>query len=101
MGPCLRWSALSLWPITLGGGREPFGNAGVAAAYAALRVGGTLAVWSAWDDLKFERRLRFHGFVAQVERVRARLKKGGRWHTIFVGLKDAHRAKGRVASRSR
>jgi len=62
-------------------------NAGVAAAYSALRVGGTLAVWSAWEDQKFEQRLRFHGFVPQVERVRARLKKGGRWHTIFLGLK--------------
>ena len=62
-------------------------NAGVAAAYAALRVGGTLAVWSAWEDRKFEQRLRFHGFVPEVERVRARLKKGGRWHTIFLGSK--------------
>ena len=62
-------------------------NAGVAAAYSALRVGGTLAVWSAWENRKFEQRLRFHGFVPQVERVRARLKKGGRWHTIFLGLK--------------
>ncbi len=62
-------------------------NAGVAAAYAALRVGGTLAVWSAWEDRKFEQRLRFHGFVPKVERVRGRLKKGGRWHTIFLGLK--------------
>ncbi len=63
-------------------------NAGVAAAYSALRVGGTLAVWSAWEDRKFEQRLRFHGFVPKVERVRARLKKGGRWHTIFLGLKQ-------------
>ena len=63
-------------------------NAGVAAAYAALRVGGTLAVWSAWEDRKFEQRLRFHGFVSQVDRVRARLKRGGRRHTIFLGLKQ-------------
>ena len=64
-----------------------YGNAGVAAAYSALRVGGTLAVWSAWEDRKFEQRLRFHGFATQVDRVRARLKQGGRWHTIFVGVK--------------
>ncbi len=32
--------------------------------------------------------LHFHGFVAHVERVRARLTKGGRWHTIFLGLKQ-------------
>jgi spermidine synthase len=65
-----------------------YDNAGVAASYAALKVGGVLAVWSAWEDRKFEQRLRFHGFVARVDRVRARLKKGGAWHTVFVGLKN-------------
>lgn len=64
-----------------------YDNAGVAAAYAALKAGGALAVWSAWEDRKFEQRLRFHGFDVQVDRVRARLKKGGARHTIFVGLK--------------
>jgi spermidine synthase len=64
-----------------------YDNGGVAAAYAALRAGGALAVWSAWEDRKFEQRLRFHGFEVEVERVRARLKKGGPRHTIFLGLK--------------
>ena len=67
-----------------------YDNAGVAAAYQALKLGGTLAVWSAWDDRKFEQRLRFHGFNAQSDRVRARREKGGSKHTIFVGLKPAH-----------
>ena len=53
----------------------------------ALRAGGMLAVWSAWDDRKFEQRLRFHGFAVQVARVRARLKKGGPRHAIFVGVR--------------
>jgi spermidine synthase len=66
-----------------------YDNAGVAASYAALKTGGALAVWSAWEDRKFEQRLRFHGFAAQVDRVRARLKKGGARHTIFLGLKNA------------
>ena len=66
-----------------------YDNGGVAASYAALKMGGALAVWSAWEDRKFEQRLRFHGFVAQVDRVRARLKKGGARHTIFLGLKPA------------
>jgi spermidine synthase len=66
-----------------------YDNAGVAAAYAALDAGGVLAVWSAWDDRKFEQRLRFHGFAAHVERVRARLKKGGSRHAIFIGVKNA------------
>ena len=64
-----------------------YDNAGVSAAYAALRAGGVLAVWSAWDDRKFEQRLRFHGFAVQVARVRARLKKGGPRHAIFVGVR--------------
>jgi spermidine synthase len=67
-----------------------YDNGGVAASYAALRAGGALAVWSAWEDRKFEQRLRFHGFVARVDRVRARLKRGGAHHTIFLGLKQAH-----------
>lgn len=64
-----------------------YDNAGVAAAYAALRDDGVLAVWSAWEDRKFEQRLRYHGFVAHTERVRARLKKGGAHHTVFLAFK--------------
>jgi len=66
-----------------------YDNAGVAAAYAALRAGGALAVWSAWDNRKFQQRLRFHGFAAQVEHVRARREKGGPRHIIFMGFKEA------------
>jgi spermidine synthase len=62
-------------------------NSGVAAAYAALCSRGTLATWSAWEDTKFEQRLRFHGFAVEVVRVRARLKKGGPRHTIFLAHK--------------
>ena len=61
-----------------------YANAGVANARAALKPGGTLAVWSAWDDRKFEQRLRYAGFTVSVEHVRARLKQGGPYHTIFV-----------------
>jgi len=66
-----------------------YDNGGVVAAHAALRPLGTLAVWSAWEDRKFEQRLRFHGFDVTVARVRARLKKGGARHTIFLGVKRA------------
>ena len=61
---------------------------GLAAANAALKDQGVLAVWSAWDDRKFEQRLRYNGFRVEVTRVRARLKKGGPRHTIFVGHKQ-------------
>jgi spermidine synthase len=66
-----------------------YGDRGIAAAHAALKIGGALAVWSARDDRKFEQRLRYGKFDVQVERVRARLKKGGPRHTIFLGHKTA------------
>ncbi len=62
-----------------------YGNAGILAARASLKPGGVFAVWSAWEDRKFEHRLRYHGFAVEVHRVRARLKSGGPRHTIFVG----------------
>jgi spermidine synthase len=62
-----------------------YDDRGLAAARAALKIGGVLAVWSAREDRKFEQRLRYGGFTVEVERVRGRLKKGGPRHTIFLG----------------
>jgi spermidine synthase len=62
-----------------------YDDGGLAAARAALKPGGVLAVWSAWEDRRFEQRLKHGGFTVQVERVRGRLKKGGPRHTIFIG----------------
>jgi spermidine synthase len=62
-----------------------YGDAGLAAARTALRPGGVLAVWSAWEDRRFQQRLKYAGFEVSVERVRARLKQGGPRHTIFLG----------------
>jgi spermidine synthase len=73
--------------LTFAANEGLYDNAGVAACYTALRRGGVLAVWSAWEDRKFEQRLRHHGFHVRVDRVRARLKQGGPRHTIFVGVK--------------
>jgi spermidine synthase len=64
-----------------------YDDRGLAAARAALTVGGVLAVWSAWDNRKFEQRLRYGRFTVDVERVRGRLKRGGPRHTIFLGHK--------------
>jgi spermidine synthase len=75
--------------FTAGANAGLYDNSGVAAAYAALCPTGTLAIWSAWEDKKFEQRLRYHGFSVDVVRVRARLKKGGPRHTIFLGRKGA------------
>jgi spermidine synthase len=65
-----------------------YSDSGLAAAREALRPGGVLAVWSAWEDRRFEQRLRHAGFAVRVERVRARLKRGGPMHTIFLAAKD-------------
>ena len=62
-----------------------YDDRGLAAARAALRSEGVLAVWSAREDRRFEQRLRYGGFTVEVERVRGRLKKGGPRHTIFLG----------------
>lgn len=62
-----------------------YDDQGLAAARQALAPGGLLAVWSAWDDRRFEQRLKHGGFRVQVERVRGRLKQGGPRHTIFLG----------------
>lgn len=64
-----------------------YDDRGLAAAYAALKPGGVLAVWSARDYRKFEQRLRYNGFRVEVEHVRGRLKKGGAHHVIFLGYK--------------
>jgi spermidine synthase len=66
-----------------------YGDKGLATARRVLKEDGVLAVWSAWEDRKFEQRLRYGGFAVEVMRVRARLKQGGPRHTIFLGRKLA------------
>jgi spermidine synthase len=77
-------------PAAFGGSNNAglYDHRGVAVAYAALKSGGVLAIWAAHEDRKFEQRLRDGRFEAHVERVRARLKKGGPRHTIFLGRKS-------------
>jgi len=74
-------------PFTSSGNGQLYNDRGLANAREALKPRGMLAVWSAWDDRKFEKRLQYAGFSVQVERVRARLKKGGPRHTLFLGQK--------------
>ena len=61
-----------------------YDDRGLAAARAALKERGVLAIWSAWDNRKFVQRLRYAKFDVTVEHVRGRLKKGGPHHTIFL-----------------
>lgn len=60
---------------------------GLAAAFAALRPGGVLAVWSAGPDRAFVRRLRRVGYEVDEVRVRARGPRGGGRHTIWLAAR--------------
>jgi spermidine synthase len=64
-----------------------YDDRGIAAARMALKKDGVFAVWSAREDRKFEKRLRYGKFAVQVERVRGRMKNGGPHHIIFLGHK--------------
>jgi spermidine synthase len=71
--------------FTVASNEALYKDRGIALCHAALRPGGTLAVWSAWDDRKFEHRLRHRGLEVETHRVRARLGRGGPRHTLFIG----------------
>ncbi len=86
--------------FTTTGNQWLYGNAGVTTLREALTPGGVVAVWSAWEDRKFEQRLRWAGFTVEVVRVRARLAAGGPRHVIFLGVAPGPGG-GRVAPPSR
>ncbi|PBB19326.1 hypothetical protein [Mesorhizobium sp. WSM4313] len=60
-----------------------YGAAGLAAARAALRPGGVLAVWSQGPDSGFTRRLKHAGFAVEEISTRANGKRGAR-HVIWI-----------------
>jgi hypothetical protein len=68
-----------------------YDDRGIAVAFAALRMDGVLAVWSARGDRKFEQRMRHGRFDVELQSVRGRLKGGGPRHTIFLGHKSSKR----------
>ena len=74
--------------LTASNNAELYNHRGIAAAHAALKKDGVLAIWAAQDDRKFEQRLRDGRFDVQVRRPRGRLKKGGPRHTIFLSHKS-------------
>ena len=55
----------------------------IAAARAALKPAGILAVWSSFADRQFARRLRSGGFDVVMERVRGRARRGPN-HLIYL-----------------
>lgn len=74
--------------FTVEGNATLYGRAGLAAARRALRPGGVLAVWSAFEAPAFSRRLEDAGLRAEVVRVRAHAGRGAR-HVVYVGRRSA------------
>ncbi len=62
-------------------------QSGLAAAHAALRPYGILAVWSAGTDTVFMKRLRRAGFRVEEHRVRARGSRGGSHYIVWLAYK--------------
>jgi spermidine synthase len=66
-----------------------YGPQGLRAAFAALRAGGVLAVWSSKPDAKFTARLRKTGFAVVENPVRAKGPQGGAQHFIWTATRGA------------
>ena len=66
-----------------------YARPGLEAAFAALRPGGALAIWSASPNPSFSRRLRQAGFKADEIRERARGPRGGGRHTIWIAVRSS------------
>jgi spermidine synthase len=64
-----------------------YARAGLDAAYAALRAGGVLAVWSAGPDRAFAKRLCRAGFEVSEVSARARGPRGGGRHIIWLAVR--------------
>ena len=62
---------------------------GLAAARAALKPGGVLAVWSSGPDRRFTQRLRDAGFATEEIAARARGARGGARHVIWIATRPA------------
>jgi spermidine synthase len=61
---------------------------GLGAAYAALRPGGVLAVWSSGPDAAFTQRLRKAGFAVEEAKVKAHRGRRGARHVIWLAVKQ-------------
>jgi spermidine synthase len=72
--------------LTVASNERLYRGRGLARCAEALRPGGALVVWSAFDSPRFERELVRVGLAPEVVRVRARgpIKKGSR-HLLYVG----------------
>ena len=74
--------------LTSKGNNRLYTEAGVKAAFAALKPAGLLALWSAGPDMAFAKRLRRVGFAVEELSVRARGPAGGNRHTIWIAARS-------------
>ncbi|MCC2100638.1 MAG: spermidine synthase [Hyphomicrobiales bacterium] len=70
-----------------------YSNDGLRTALAALRPGGLLAVWSSGPDASFTRRLKQAGFAVDEVGTRARGKRGGARHVIWIAARPGRPAR--------
>lgn len=70
--------------LTRSGNDWLYSREGLSAARAALKPSGILAVWSASPEPAFSRLLRQTGFTVEEVTARARGRKGGRRHLIWL-----------------
>lgn len=77
--------------LTRDGNQALYGAAGLRAAWTALAPGGALAVWSAFPDRDFGRRLGRTGFGVAEHTVRAHGGKGAR-HKVWVATRPGRAA---------
>ena len=64
-----------------------YGYDGLNNAYAALKPGGVLTVWSSAPDRAFTERMMKVGFKVSEQRVYARIGKRGEKHNIWIGTR--------------
>jgi len=75
---------------------------GLELAKAALKTGGLLAVWSAYPDRNFTKRLRKAGFDVSVVEVPAAHKgRKRRLHTIWLAKKGIYQSQNRLSNKRR
>lgn len=67
-----------------------YGRRGLAEAWAALRPGGVLGVWSLLDERPFTRRLQRQGFSARAHRVPGSRRGRGRHHYVWIARRPLH-----------
>lgn len=65
------------------GNDQLYSRAGLYSLNRALRRNGVLAVWSAWEDRRFARRLQDSGFAVTLEKARGHKGRGAR-HFVYL-----------------